>query len=116
MGALTTRKSRALVVQAVMAASLLCGLTWAALAPAVAAPAAAGSEAVWARGDEFVKLVPSEPGALPNQHPAGFAAADLASALACISLHKDGAILPLLERRDAARLAPYLAQAFAKAG
>jgi hypothetical protein len=112
-----TRLRRALIAPAVVAAvAVLCALALVAAPRAEAASAAAGAQVVWAGDDEFVRLVAAEPGAAPNEHPARFAADDLSAALACVTLRRDGNSLPLLARRDAARLAPHLARALAEAG
>ena len=72
-------------------------------------------ETVWKGVDEFVKLVPQDAPAAPNQHPASLRPADLAATLEGIRLRTDDATDSLMARRDAQRLAPHLAAALSRA-
>src|SRR2546426_1018721 len=80
-----------------------------------AAAASSGEETVWKGVDEFVKLVPQDAPAPPNQHPVSLRPADLAAALENIRLRKGDETGSLMDKKDAQRLAPHLARALSKA-
>ena len=88
---------------------MICALLLITALSAAAAPS--GEETVWKGVDEFVKLVPQDAPAPPNQHPVGLRPTDLAAALENIRLHKGDETASLMDKKDAQRLAPHLARA-----
>ena len=80
-----------------------------------AAAASSGEETVWKGVDEFVKLLPQDAPASPNQHPVSLRPADLAAALGNIRLRKGEETGSLMDKKDAQRLAPHLAGALSRA-
>ena len=66
-----------------------------------AAAASSGEETVWKGVDEFVKLVPQDAPASPNQHPVSLRPADLAAALENIRLRKGDETASLMDKKDA---------------
>lgn len=84
-----------------------------ALAPP-ARPAAPPTQ--WDLGSfSYVKLVPAEPGAQPNAHPATLPAPGLAALLGAVRATVDGKVVPLFHKDELPPLARALGEALAQA-
>jgi hypothetical protein len=86
-----------------------------ALAP-VASRAADSDRTLWKIGAfTWVKLVPAEPGAPANAHPAGLSPDVLQATLGPVQVKDDGKEIPLFGREELKELAKALSGAFAQA-